>query len=436
MLRFSKGFEQNLKLLSEISIRAFVDDVETGEEVAKTIRKIVSDISEVDNISDFRDKAIPWEIPREEWEAAAKKCDPIILEDLRRAAKNIEEYQKNLLPNGGEWDTPDGGKAGVLVRPVQRAGLYVPGGTSAYPSTVLMTAIPARVAGVGEVIICTPPGEQLKPEVLAAALICGVDRVFALGGVPAIVCMALGANVRPEFKIPRCDVVAGPGNKYVTEAKRQVSGVCGIDSTAGPSDILVLCDRTANPAWVAADLLSQAEHGERSRAVLVSMDEAVAKAVCAKLESQVADLPRREEAEAALRDYSAAFVAESKEDALQIINAVAPEHLEIITENPESWLDGIQNAGAVFLGPYSPEPLGDYWAGPSHVLPTEGSARFFSPVSVETFLKRTSVINYSKAAFEPVIDSIARLARAEGLEAHARSAEARMVDSGQLRMES
>jgi histidinol dehydrogenase len=283
-----------------------------------------------------------------------------------------------------------------------------------------MTAIPARAAGVNEVIICTPPGEQLKPEVLAAALICGVDRVFALGGVPAIASMAYGVGI-----VPRCDVVAGPGNAYVTEAKRQLVGYCGIDSTAGPSDILVLADHTANPAWAAADLLSQAEHGARSPVVLVAMSQAVADAVCAELERQVAELPRREEAEAAIRTRGMAFIAETKAEALSIINEIAPEHLEIMTENPEEWLDGIQNAGAVFLGPYSPEPLGDYWAGPSHVLPTEGSARFFSPVSVETFLKRISTINYSKAAFLPISDNIARLARAEGLEAHARSSEVR-----------
>jgi len=400
---------------------AFIGLIKIRDEVQGTLKKIIeNDVEEVNRISLERDGALPREIPRSEWETAAKKCDPIILEDLRRAAKNIETYQKHLMPKDGEWDTPDGGKAGVLVRPVHRAGLYVPGGTSAYPSTVLMTAIPARVAGVKEVIICTPPGEMLKPEVLAAALIAGVDNVFALGGVPAIASMALGVGL-----VSRCDVVAGPGNAWVTEAKRQVSGYCGIDSTAGPSDILVLCDHTANPAWVAADLLSQAEHGANSQVVLVSMDRAIAEAVRKELKSQVDVLPRRKEAEEVIRTLGFCFVAETKEEALNIINETAPEHLEIITENPESWLPGIQNAGAIFLGPYSPEPLGDYWAGPSHVLPTEGSARFFSPVSVETFLKRTSVINYSKDAFLPVADSIARLARAEGLEAHARSAEVR-----------
>jgi histidinol dehydrogenase len=389
-------------------VRALLDDITGRGEAA------------VNDIALRRDGALPREIPREEWEQAAEQCDPRILSDLRHAARNIEEYQENLLPKGGQWPTPDGGTAGVLIRPVSRAGLYVPGGTSAYPSTVLMTAIPARAAGVDELIVCTPPGEQLKPEVLAAAKISGVDRVFAIGGVPAIASMALGLGI-----VPRCDVVAGPGNAYVTEAKRAMFGFCGIDSTAGPSDILVLCDHTANPAWVAADLLSQAEHGSRSRAVLVATDETVAQAVSAELEKQLQTLPRREECESALRDYSAIFIADNLEAAIDIVNEIAPEHLQIITREAESRLDKIQNAGAVFIGAYSPEPLGDYWAGPSHVLPTNGRARFFSPVSVETFMKRISTISYDKEAFLPVADGIARLARAEGLEAHARSAEIR-----------
>lgn len=398
---------------------------EDAAKVRATVREMLDDITErgeaaVRDITLKFDNTAPREIPRVEWEGAVSRCDPGLLEDLRHAAANIIDYQKRLLPKDGQWQNPDGGTVGQLIRPVKRAGLYVPGGTSAYPSTVLMTAIPARAAGVSEIILCTPPGEQLKPEVLAAASIAGVDRIFALNGVAAVASMALGIGL-----VPRCDVVAGPGNAFVTEAKRQLFGYCGIDSTAGPSDILVLCDGSANPAWVAADLLSQAEHGARSGAVLVALGEAVAQAVCSELERQIASLPRRGEAEAALRDYGAAVVAASKEEALAVVNRAAPEHLEIMTEDPVSWLDGIQNAGAVFLGAYSPEPLGDYWAGPSHVLPTEGNARFFSPVSVETFLKRTSVISYDRDSFMSVNTSIARLARAEGLEAHARSIESR-----------
>ena len=407
--------------LADIAQRAGSDAAQVRGEVRKTLDDIFErGVEAVNAVALERDGALPREIPRAELEEAAKRCDPLILSDLRRAARNIEDYQKKLLPKGGAWTNPDGGTTGVLVRPVQRAGLYVPGGTSAYPSTVLMTAVPARAAGVAELIICTPPGEQLRPEVLAAAMLSDADRVFAIGGVPAIASMALGLGV-----VPRCDVVAGPGNAYVTEAKRAMFGFCGIDSTAGPSDILVLCDHTANPAWVAADLLSQAEHGGRSRAMLVALDEAAARAVFAELQAQIAALPRREDAEAALRDYSAIFIASSREDAVKLVNEIAPEHLEIIAEDAESLLDGIHNAGAVFLGPYSPEPLGDYWAGPSHVLPTNGRARFFSPVSAETFLKRISTVSYDRETFLPAADSIARLARAEGLEAHARSAEIR-----------
>jgi histidinol dehydrogenase len=407
--------------LAGIGLRAGNDALRVRGEVGALLNDISGRGEDAVNEIALRfDGEAPREIPRGEWEDAAAACDSVILDDLRRAAQNIEDYQKRLMPKSGSWQTPDGGTAGVLVRPVNRAGLYVPGGTSAYPSTVLMTAIPARAAGVGELIICTPPGEQLKPEVLAAALICGVDRVFAAGGVPAIASMALGLGI-----VPRCDAVAGPGNAYVTEAKRQLFGFCGIDSTAGPSDILVLCDHTANPEWVAADLLSQAEHGGLSRAVLVTTDEAAARAVCAELSRQIALLPRREEAEAALRDYSAIFLAPSMDKAIDIVNEIAPEHLQIIANDAASLLTGIQNAGAVFIGPYSPEPLGDYWAGPSHVIPTNGKARFFSPVSVETFIKRISTISYSREAFLPIADNIARLARAEGLEAHARSAEIR-----------
>ncbi|MDR0294466.1 MAG: histidinol dehydrogenase [Oscillospiraceae bacterium] len=401
--------------------RAAID----AERVRNEVRVMLDNIftrrtAAVNIIALERDNAPPREIPRAELDAAVSACDPVLLGDLRRAARNIEDYQKHLLPESGRWWTPDGGSAGVLIRPVERAGLYVPGGTSAYPSTVLMTAIPARVAGVREILLCTPPGEHLKPEVLAAASIAGVDRVFAIGGVPAIASMALGLGI-----VPRCDVVAGPGNAYVTEAKRQLYGFCGIESTAGPSDILVLCDGSANPAWAAADLLGQAEHGARSRAVLVTADESFARGVCSELEAQIQSLPRRGEAEASLRDYGTAVVVSCREEALTVVNRIAPEHLEIMADDAESWLDGIRNAGAVFLGPYSPEPLGDYWAGPSHVLPTEGHARFFSPVSAETFLRRASLLSYGKDAFLPIADGIARLARSEGLEAHAKSAEIR-----------
>jgi histidinol dehydrogenase len=366
------------------------------------------------------DGAPPREVPKGERRAALDSCDPTLIDDLRRAAKNIEGYQKRLLPQGSMWTNPDGGAVGYEVRPVDRAGLYVPGGTSAYPSTVLMAIIPARVAGVREIVFCTPPGTQLKPEVLAAAEIAGADRVFAMNGVAAIASMALGLGM-----VPRCDVVAGPGNAFVTETKRQLFGFCGIDSTAGPSDILVLADGSGDPAWVAADLLSQAEHGARSGAVLVALDEGFARAVCDELSRQIAILPRRAEAEEALRNYGAAVVAETREDALAAVNSLAPEHLEIFTRDPETWLPGVRNAGAVFLGGFAPEPLGDYWAGPSHILPTGGGARFFSALSVETFLKRISVLSYDRYTFANVSAPIARLARVEGLEAHARSAEER-----------
>lgn len=371
-------------------------------------------------ISERFDGLPPREVPYEEWQTALDACDPRLIADMRAAAVHILDYQKKLLTESSEWQNTEGGRVGQLIRPLNRVGIYVPGGTAAYPSSVLMTAVPARAAGVSEIIMVTPPGEHLLPEVLAAALIGGVTRIFAIGGVPAIAALTMGLG-----PIPRCDKIVGPGNSYVQEAKRKLFGQMDIDSFAGPSEILVLCDSTANPAWIAADLLSQAEHDRLAGVILVSLDEETAHKTVREIERQLKTLPRREIAETALRNCSAVVICESREQALRIINQTAPEHLEIVTENPDRFLPDIRNAGAVFLGAFSPEPLGDYWAGPSHVLPTSGSARFFSPLSAETFLKRSSIISYSEEAFRKSYQSIARLARSEGLEAHARSAEIR-----------
>ncbi|MCL2083097.1 MAG: histidinol dehydrogenase [Oscillospiraceae bacterium] len=369
------------------------------------------------------DKKEPREIPQSEWQTAAHECSPEIIDDMRAAAKNIEEYQRKLLPeNITSWQNSDMGGVGQIIRPLQRVGLYAPGGTAAYPSSVLMTAIPARVAGVEEIILVTPPTEHLRPEVLAAADISGVDRLFAIGGVPAIASLALGLG-----PIPRCDKIAGPGNAYVQDAKRKLFGEIDIDSLAGPSDILIIADSSANPEWIAADLLSQAEHDVLSSVVLVCLDEATANQSLKALERRLEKLPRREIAGTALANYGAVILCQTKQQAVEAANRIAPEHLEIITTDPESLLPGLRNAGAVFLGGYSPEPLGDYWAGPSHVLPTAGSSRFFPALSVDSFLKKISLIAYDRFALEKNYQGIARFARSEGLEAHARSVEARFL---------
>jgi len=401
-----------------------------GKTVEREVEALIGELrasgwDAVRRISRTFDKQEPREIPREEWSAALDSCEGEIVADLRACAANIEAYQRRLITeNIALWDNADGGRVGWIARPLDRVGIYVPGGTAAYPSSVLMGVIPARAAGVREIVMATPPGGHLRPEVLAAALISGVDRVFAVGGVPAVAAMALGID-----PVPRCGKIVGPGNAYVQEAKRQFFGQVDIDSLAGPSEILILCDGTANPAWIAADLLGQAEHDVLSSVMLVSMEEGLVGQVRRELEGRLADLPRQDIARRALCAHSAAIVCQTREQALETVNRFAPEHLEIMTADPEGWLPGIRNAGAVFLGAYSPEVLGDYRAGPSHVLPTYGSARFFSVLSAETFMKKISVMQYDKTALARSCPSLARLARSEGLEAHARSAEIRQTEA-------
>ncbi|MCL2747203.1 MAG: histidinol dehydrogenase [Oscillospiraceae bacterium] len=358
----------------------------------------------------------PYEVSSEQRAEAAARCDPAVRDALRRAAARIRDYQMRLLTHSQEWECPGGGRAGVLVRGMARVGLYVPGGTAAYPSSVLMNAVPATVAGVGELIMVTPPGAFLSPAVLAAADIAGVHRVFAVGGAQAIAALALGAS-----PIPQVDKIVGPGNAFVAEAKRQLYGQVDIDMVAGPSEVLVMADDSAPASYVAADLLSQAEHDELAASVLVTVSEKLAQEVASELARQVALLPRGHIARASLSQYGAVVVCESWRQGARIVNRIAPEHLEIMTENPRGLLPLIQNAGAVFLGLYSPEPLGDYIAGPSHVLPTSGTARFQSPLSCESFLKKTSLIEYGPSHLEPLARDIEALAQNEGLQAHATS---------------
>ena len=361
------------------------------------------------------DGAEPRELTADELDSAVAACPKELIAALERAARNIEDYQRRLLPVSSSWEVP-GGRLGQTVRGLSRVGIYVPGGVGAYPSSVLMNAVPARVAGVGEIIMVTPPTSNLNAAVMAAARIAGVERVIAVGGAQAVAALTYGAGF-----IPRVDKLVGPGNAYVAAAKRLAFGQVDIDMVAGPSEVLVIADETADPSWVAADLLSQAEHGDLAGTVLVSTSEKLAKAVAAELERQTALLPRREIIERSLTGFAALIVTDTIEDAAALANEVAPEHCEIMTADPRAVLPLIKNAGAIFLGRYSPEPLGDYMAGPSHVLPTSGTARFFSPLSVESFIKRTSVIEYTKEGLAALSDDIIRLADAEGFGAHAAS---------------
>lgn len=379
-----------------------------------------SGITAVNEYSMRFDHALPYEISQETLENAYAQCPEELIEALERAAANIRDYNEKLLARSKEWVSPDGGTVGRIVRGLTRAGIYVPGGTAAYPSSVLMNAVPAKVAGVEEVIMVTPPTENLNNAVLAAAKIAGVDRVIAVGGAQAVAALTYGAGF-----IPRVDKLVGPGNAFVAAAKRMAYGNLDIDMVAGPSEVLVIADETANPSYVAADLLSQAEHDKMASAVLLTTSARLAEEVDREIVRQTGYLGRSEIIECSLRDFGCAIVCQTLEQAAELANEIAPEHLEIVTEDPRALLPAIKNAGAVFLGAYSPEPLGDYMAGPDHVLPTSGTARFFSPLSVDSFLKTMSVIEYDRSSLEKVHRQVIRLAQSEHLTAHANSIEVR-----------
>jgi len=363
-------------------------------------------------------------VTREEIEAAYGKVEPAFLAALRQAAANIAAFHEKQKRSSWVDVRPDGTMLGMMVRPLRRVGLYVPGGKAAYPSSVLMNVLPAKAAGVPEIALVTPPAtggrEGIDPYILVAAAEAGVTEMYRVGGAQAIAALAYGTA-----SIPAVDKICGPGNIYVALAKRAVFGAVAIDSIAGPSEIVVLADDTADPRLVAADMLSQAEHDEMASAVLVTPSQALAQAVAAELERQVPALPRREIAAASLERYGAILTVADMAEGVAVVNKLAPEHLEVIASDPMALLGGIENAGAVFLGPYSTEPVGDYFAGPNHILPTNGTARFSSPLNVDDFLKKSSLIRYSREALRRDTAGIATLARHEGLEAHARAVEIR-----------
>ena len=358
-------------------------------------------------------------VTRAEIDEAYDTVEPAFLDVLREAAENIRAFHKKQVREGFRIGTPGQGKVtGQKITPIERVGLYVPGGTAAYPSTVLMDAIPAKIAGCRAIVMVTPPGKdgKVNPAILAAADVAGVDRIYKVGGAQAIAALAYGTE-----SVPKVDKIVGPGNAFVAEAKKQVFGVVSIDMIAGPSEILVVADATCNPVFVAADLLSQAEHDRNASAVLVTDSSDLAERVSAELERQIPLLPRKDIARASIDKNGKIIVTPDLKQAIEVSNEIAPEHLELSVENPFDYLDLVKNAGSVFLGKWCPEALGDYFAGPNHTLPTGGTARFSSPLSVDDFVKKTQYVYYTADALETVSDKIALFAGKEGLDAHARS---------------
>lgn len=400
------------------------------------VSSIVTDI--IENVKNYGDKALfeycekfdkaklsSLEVSEAEIQEAFESVEPRFIEILEKAAANIRAFHEKQVRNSFIINDKDGIVIGQKVIPVDKAGLYVPGGTAAYPSTVLMDSIPAKIAGCREICITTPPNAEGKvnPVILAAAKIAGVDRIFKVGGAQAIAALAYGTET-----VPKVDKIVGPGNAFVAEAKKQVYGLVSIDMIAGPSEILVVADGKSNAKFVAADLLSQAEHDKMASAVLVTDSMDFAKDVSSELERQIPLLPREDIARTSIDNNGKIIVSDNLMKAIDIANEIAPEHLELCVDNPFDYLDKIKHAGSIFMGRYCPEALGDYFAGPNHTLPTTGTARFSSPLSVDDFVKKTQYTYYTKEALARVADDVAFFAEKEGLSAHARSATVRFED--------
>ena len=361
-------------------------------------------------------------VTEEEIKEAIQNVEPKLLQVMEKAAKNIRTYHEKQVRNSWFDAKPDGTILGQKITPIAKAGVYVPGGKAAYPSSVLMNVIPAKVAGVEKVVMVTPPGAdgKVNPGTLAAAKVAGVDEIYKVGGAQAIAALAFGTE-----SIPKVDKITGPGNIFVALAKKAVYGHVSIDSIAGPSEILVLADASANPRYVAADLLSQAEHDELASAILITTSKDLAQQVSEQVEVFISELSRTDIMRKSIDNYGYILVADSMDEAIKAANEIASEHLEILTENPFEVMTKIKNAGAIFLGEYSSEPLGDYFAGPNHILPTNGTAKFFSPLSVDDFIKKSSIISYSRSALEAVHEDIEFFSQKEGLTAHANSIKVR-----------
>lgn len=402
---------------------------ETNKKVTETVSAIIEDVKEngdeaVKNYTLKFDGSLPeyYEVPRDVINDALNEADEELVNALLNAMENIADFHNRQREQGFINAKENGVILGQRIRGLERVGLYVPGGTAAYPSSVLMNAIPAKIAGVKEIVMVTPPLKDGTPnkDILVAAAICGVDRVFLSGGAQAIAALAYGTE-----EIPKCDKIVGPGNIYVATAKKLLYGVVDIDMIAGPSEILVLADETANPKFAAADLMSQAEHDVLASAIMVTTSERIADETIAEIERQKQYLSRKDIIEKSLEDYGAIIITDCRHCAVELANEIAPEHLEVLMVNPMELLGSLDNAGSVFLGNYASEPLGDYYAGPNHVLPTSGTARFFSPLGVASFTKRSSYIYYTEEALREAHDDIVLIAEREGLTAHANAIKVR-----------
>lgn len=415
--------------------QSFVEDLksrvgETSQEIEDAVREILLQVRTRGDqaVREYAEKFDGWcperlELSREEMEEIARDCDPAFLTSLKKAAENIRAFHQRQKQQSRIDPLANGIITGQRVRGLHRAGVYVPGGTAGYPSSVLMNVIPAQVAEVGEIVMTTPPGRAGRPDpnIIAAALVAGVDRVFLMGGAQAVAALAYGTQ-----SVPKVDKIVGPGNIFVATAKKQLYGVVDIDMIAGPSEILIVADETADPKFLAADLMSQAEHDKMASAILITPCEALAQATVGELYRQMETLSRREIIEASLDRYGGIIVCETMDQAVEFANELAPEHLEICVNNPFDYLGRLDNAGSIFMGHYSPEPLGDYFAGPNHVLPTGGTARFFSPLSVDDFIKKSSFLYYPKEELMKAGADIIRLAETEELTAHANSVKVRL----------
>jgi histidinol dehydrogenase len=415
------GRETCQKVIDELKARVG----ETARSVEEGVAQILRDVKEQGDaaVKAYSVKFDGWtpeklELSREEMEEMTKDCDPAFLESLRLAAENIRAFHQRQKQQSRIDPMPNGIITGQRVRGLHRAGVYVPGGTAGYPSSVLMNVIPAQVAEVGEIVMVTPPGRTGRPDsnILAAALVAGVDRVFLMGGAQAVAALAYGTE-----SVPKVDKIVGPGNIYVATAKKQLYGVVDIDMIAGPSEILVIADDSADPDYLAADLMSQAEHDKMASSILITNSQTLAEKTVEAVYRQLQTLSRKEIIEASLDRFGAVIVCDTMEEAVEFANDLAPEHLEVCCNNPFDYLGKLDNAGSLFLGHYSPEPLGDYFAGANHVLPTGGTARFFSPLSVDDFIKKSSFIYYPKDELLKAADHIIRLAETEELTAHANS---------------
>ena len=417
-----------------VSERELINQLKTRSgEIDRKVTSAVTDI--LNNVKQNGDDAVreytlkfdghmpsKFEISREEIDSSPDKCDRDFILALYKAADNIRDFHTRQKQQSWLEPKQNGVILGQRIRGLKRVGVYVPGGTAAYPSSVLMNVIPAKIAGVKEIVMVTPPQKDgtANPDILAAAKIAGVDRVFLMGGAQAVAALAYGTQ-----SVPKVDKIVGPGNIFVATAKKLLYGTVDIDMIAGPSEILIVADKSANPKFLAADLMSQAEHDKMASAILLTTSEETANETAKELSRQMQTLERRDIIEQSLNDFGAIIVCKDISEAVDFANELAPEHLELAVENPMEYIGRVDNAGSVFLGHYSPEPLGDYFAGPNHVLPTSGTARFFSPLSVDSFIKKSSFIYYTEPALSEAKDDIIKLAETEGLTAHANSIKVR-----------